>query len=220
MQKDLAFIFDMNGTMIDDMSYHTTVWHDLLTKDLGASLSLPEVKSHMYGKNEEVFERIFGKGYFTPEEMHHYSIEKEKRYQKIYLPNLKLIKGLEDFLISAHEMKIPMAIGTAAIPFNVNFVLDNLPVKKFFKGIVTAEDVKDSKPDPETFIKAAEILNSKPENCIVFEDSPKGAETALNAGMSCVAVLTYHDKKDFDKYPNVIQYIHNYTGLNPNTLNY
>lgn len=208
----------MNGTMIDDMSFHTTVWHDLLTGDLGANLSLPEVKSHMYGKNEEVFERIFGKGHFSPEEMHHYSIEKEKRYQKVYLPELKLIEGLEDFLVAAYEKQIPMAIGTAAIPFNVNFVLDNLPVRKFFKGIVTAEDVKDSKPHPETFIKAAEILNVKPENCIVFEDSPKGAETALNAGMPCVAILTYHEKCDFEKYPNVIKYIKNYVGLNAGNL--
>ena len=66
MKKIKAFIFDMNGTMIDDMPYHIKAWHDIVTR-LGASLTVQQVKEQCYGKNEELLERIFP-GRFTLEE--------------------------------------------------------------------------------------------------------------------------------------------------------
>lgn len=206
----LAFLFDLNGTLINDMEFHTKVWQALLNKDLGASLSWEEVKIQMYGKNSEVLERVFGKGRFTQKEMDDWSIEKEKRYQKIYLPHLKLLEGLDGFLKKASDHHIQMAIGSAAIPFNINFVLDNLKLHHYFKAIVSADDVRKSKPDPETFLKAASLLNVLPENCIVFEDAPKGVESALNAGMKCIVILTAHEKVEFEKYNNVIGLVNDY----------
>ena len=205
-----AFLFDMNGTMIDDMKFHTDVWHHLLTADLGVSLTWEEVKLQMYGKNSELLERVFGKDKFTQEEMDWWSIEKEKRYQKIYLPYLKLLNGLDELLKKAKQRNIPMAICSAAIPFNINYVLDNLQLHHYFNVIVSADDVILSKPHPETFLKAASLMNVQPENCIVFEDAPKGVEAALNAGMKCVVLLTAHGKEDFEKYPNVIGMVEDY----------
>ena len=86
--KPQAFIFDLNGTMIDDMDYHITGWHALLNGELGASMNREEVKKQMYGKNSEVLTRIFGKDRFTWEEMDRLSIEKEKKYQQAYKPHL------------------------------------------------------------------------------------------------------------------------------------
>lgn len=213
MSINKAFIFDMNGTLIDDMSFHLDVWFDFLNKDLGANLPYEVVKSHMYGKNEEVIERIFGKGHYTPEEMAEFSIEKERRYQAVYKPHLKLIPGLEDLLSKAHQKSVPMAIGTAGIPFNVHFVVDNLDLKQYFRAIITADDVAYSKPHPETFLLAAKALNYAPENCIVFEDSPKGVETALNAGMPCIVIKTVHNESDFSEYTNIIKFVDDYTQL-------
>ena len=92
-----AFLFDLNGTIIDDMSYHAEAWFDILNNDLGASLSKEEVKQQMYGKNHELLVRIFGENRFTVEEMNALSFEKEKRYQQAYLPKLALIPGLDGF---------------------------------------------------------------------------------------------------------------------------
>ena len=77
-----AFLFDLNGTMIDDMQYHKQVWYDILNDELGANLSWDEVASHMYGKNVELLIRIFGPNHFTMEEMDRLSIAKEKKYQE------------------------------------------------------------------------------------------------------------------------------------------
>jgi beta-phosphoglucomutase-like phosphatase (HAD superfamily) len=85
---DKAFLFDLNGTMIDDMQFHLKAWYHILNDDLGANLSWEETKSHMYGKNSELLIRVFGKDRFTQEEMDRLSVEKEKRYQQEYKPHL------------------------------------------------------------------------------------------------------------------------------------
>lgn len=209
--KKKAFIFDLNGTMVDDMEYHVKAWYHVLNDDMGAGLSWEEVRSHMYGKNSELFIRVFGKDRFTKEEMDHASMEKERRYQKAYLPHLALIKGLNEFLEKAAEADIEMAIGSAAIPFNIDFVLDNLNIRHYFKAVVSADDVAISKPDPETYLKCAKLLGVAAEDCIVFEDAPKGVEAALNAGMESVVLTTMHGKEDFAAYTNAIVYISDYT---------
>lgn len=192
-----AFIFDLNGTMINDMEYHNRAWFHILNHDLGANLSREEVKREMYGKNQELLVRVFGNDRFSVEEMNRLSLEKEKRYQAEYRPHLKLIDGLEDFLKTAYEAGIPMAIGSAAITLNVNFVLDGLSLRPYFKAIVNADHVTQSKPDPETFLQAARLLSIAPEHCIVFEDAPKGVEAALHAGMQTVVLTTMHTKEEF-----------------------
>lgn len=208
-----AFLFDLNGTMIDDMQYHNKAWFHILNDDLGANLSWDEVKQNMYGKNSELLVRVFGADRFTQEEMHELSLEKEKRYQQAYRPLLKLIPGLDVFLAAAKAQHILMGIGSAAIPFNINFVIDGLGVRHYFNSIVSAEDVVLSKPDPETFLKGAQELGVLPEECIVFEDAPKGVEAALNAGMRVVVLTTMHEAHEFEAYPNIIQFIANYETL-------
>lgn len=210
-----AFIFDLNGTMIDDMQYHAEAWYDILNNDLKAGLTWDEVKDEMYGKNDELLVRVFGDNHFSPNRMKELSVEKERRYQAAYTPKLKLINGLQKFLEMAQERKIPMAIGSAAVPFNIDFVLDNLNIRHFFQALVSADDVLISKPDPETFIKCAMILNVAPEECIVFEDAPKGVEAAQNAGMKTVVLTTMHGKEEFEMYNNVIEFIEDYTGVSP-----
>ena len=209
MKKTSAFILDMNGTMIDDMPYHIKAWHDIVTR-LGAKMTLQEVKEQCYGKNEELLERIFP-GRFSMEEKKQLEHEKESYYQQVYKADMKAIAGLHEFLARAWSHDIHIAIGSAAIMFNINFILDGLNLRPFFKAIVSADHVEVSKPDPETFLKAAEGLGIQPDLCVVFEDAPKGVETALNAGMRCVVLTTMHAKEEFLQYPNIIGFISDYT---------
>ena len=207
-----AILFDLNGTMINDMEYHIKAWYNLLN-ELGAGLSMEETKLQCYGKNQELLERIFP-GRFSTGEMEKMSMEKEKKYQQTFRPHLKLIEGLDEFLQDNKATGIKMGIGTAAIRFNVDFVLDGLQLHQYFDSIVTADDVINSKPDPETFLKGAAQLGVLPEECLVFEDSPKGAEAALHAGMKCVAITTMHEPGDFNT-ANIIKVISSYEkGLN------
>jgi len=208
-----AFLFDLNGTMIDDMQYHTIAWHKILTEDLGAQITVEETKAQMYGKNSELLDRVFGRGYFTDERTLEISLEKERRYQEAFRPHLKLIEGLGEFLEKAKQEDIRMAIGSAAITFNIDFVLDNLNVRSYFDAIVSADDVRESKPHPETFLKGAQLLKVQPSECVVFEDAPKGVEAAANAGMPCVVLTTMHEEEEFKQYSNIIKFVKDYTEL-------
>jgi beta-phosphoglucomutase len=207
-----AFIFDLNGTMINDMEFHTRAWMHLMNHDLGGNFTWEEVKAQMYGKNPEVLVRMFGTDRFTADEMTELSIEKERRYQKEFLQHLALLPGLADLLERAYQAGVVMGIGSAAIPFNIDFVLDNLNIRHYFKAIVSADDVTISKPHPETYLRVAELLQVPPTDCLVFEDVPKGAEAALNAGMPAVILTTTHQQDEFESLPNVIHFADDFTG--------
>ncbi len=208
--KPKALLFDLNGTMIDDMGFHLEVWNRILNDDLKAGLTRDEVKQQMFGKNNELLDRVFGKGAFNEEQVKEISKKKEELYQELYRPELKLIPGLENLLEKAFRESVSMAIGSAALPFNIGFVIDNLLIRHYFKTIVSADDVLESKPNPEVFLKAAQQLGIAPEDCIVFEDVPKGAEAALNAGMKVIIVTTTHAPEEFENYPNVLYFISDY----------
>jgi len=206
-----AFLFDLNGTMINDMEYHIKAWHRILN-DLGADISMERMKAECYGKNDEILERICP-GRFTPEQKAKMSMEKEMQYQKEFRPSLKLIKGLDGFLDRSEKAGIKMAIGSAAIMFNVDFVIDGLSIRHYFDALISADNVAKSKPDPETWLTCARELSVAPTECLVFEDSPKGVESAQNAGMDCVVITTMHEPEDFKQYSNVIRFIEDFDAL-------
>jgi beta-phosphoglucomutase len=206
--KYKAFLFDLNGTMINDMPYHIKAWRRILN-ELGASISLQKVKEECYGKNQELVERIFP-GRFSQKEKDRMGKEKETQYQIEFRPHLQLINGLDAVLKKSMNAGIKMAIGSAAILSNINFVIDGLHIRQYFDAIVSADDVKRSKPDPETFSKCADELGIKAKDCLVFEDAPKGVESAMNAGMDCIVITTLHQPEEFDRYNNIISFIKDY----------
>lgn len=207
--KYKAFLFDLNGTMIDDMAYHVKAWHRILN-ELGANLSMERVKEECYGKNFELLERIFP-GRFSLQEKEAMSFDKEKQYQEEFRPHLRLIAGLHDFLQQAKAAGIKMAIGSAAIRFNIDFVLDGIGIRHFFDAIISADDVEISKPHPETWRKCAAKLGMEPHHCLVFEDVPKGVEAAQKAGMDSIVITTMHHKEEFANYDNVVSFIEDFT---------
>ncbi len=206
-----AFLFDLNGTMIEDMSYHINAWHTIFIK-LGADCTLQQSQEECYGKNAEILERIFP-GRFSAEEKKKIGDNKEATYREEYKPYLKLISGLEDFLAAAKKQHIKMAVGSAAMMLNIDFVLDNLNIRHYFDAVISGDDVEKSKPDAETYLKCSTALNVLPFECLVFEDVPKGVECAANAGMKTVIIAGLHDKKEFARFDNIVNFIKDYTGL-------
>ena len=146
------------------------------------------------------------------------SLEKEKQYQQTFKPHLQSLPGLMEFLQQVHKAGIKMAIGSAAIMFNIDFVLDNLKIRKYFDALISADDVQHSKPHPETYLKCAKKLNMEPHDCLVFEDAPKGVESAFNAGMNVYVITLMHEKEEFNAYTNIIGFSKDYENLNLSSL--
>ncbi len=211
-----GIIFDLDGTMVDNMMVHHHAWQRKL-RQLGLDLPVEEVMTKVHGVNEEILERLFGDR-FSEQERKQHSLEKEEEYRRIFKGDLKLINGLPQFLDELTLQKIPLAIGSAAPPENVDFVLDNLEIRTYFNVILHARDVNIGKPNPEIYLKVAKLLGLSATDCLVFEDSPTGAEAASRAGCPLIIVTTTHKESEFSKYPNILKFISDYSELNVNHL--
>lgn len=212
MDKQFGLIFDLDGTMINNMEFHKIAWKQMLNK-LGLSWTDEQVRPHLFGTNAEIYRRIFG-DVFTADEIERNSEEKEQTYRDIYKDHLRPVDGLSHLLdkVKADE-RFKLAIGTSAPKKNVEFVLDGLDIRSHFSVVVTADDVVNGKPHPETFLKASRLLNIPPEKCLAFEDVSKGVQAARSAGMKSVVITTTHPKNDFESVSGIVKIIDSYNEI-------
>lgn len=206
-----ALIFDMDGTLVDNMPFHLRTWVEWARGE-GVDLPEPELLSKTHGTIGEVVRRLFP--HVTSEaEVHELGEKKEAYYREAYRPHLKLIPGVAEFLEEARRKGIPMAVATAGDWTNVRFTLDGTEIRHYFPVIIAGEDVKHGKPHPEVFLKAAARLEVEPEDCLVFEDSPAGTEAARRAGMKAIVVNQMNDRKDFGAHEHVLHWARDYFDL-------
>ena len=136
----------------------------------------------------------------TDEEKEFYCTKKNDIYVDYIkkLEKAEVLPGVRDFLITAREMGIPMALGSASK--NAPMILEKLGITELFDIIVDGNSVSKAKPDPEVFTKAADMLGIDYSDCIVFEDSQAGIDAAISAGMGVIAVDKNHVLKNANKY--------------------
>lgn len=211
-----GIIFDLDGTMVDNMMVHHRAWQKILA-NYGLDMEMEEVMEKVHGINEEILERLFGDR-FTAADRRRISLEKEEVYRSVFLPDLRLLEGLAAFMDQVDAAGIPMGIGSAAPPENVNFVLDNLNLRPRFKAIRHARDVRRGKPDPEIYHSVADALDLSARECLIFEDSPVGAEAAERAGSRVIVVTTTHQPDEFDHLKNIMMYVNDFSDLRLNDL--
>ena len=193
--KTQAVIFDLDGTLIDNNSYHRQTWEKYLEK-IGKKISEEEFNANMNGRtNEDAIKYIFGKDISNEDSLKH-TLEKESLYREIYKPFIKPVPGLIDFLEILKSKNIPMAIATSGIQPNIDFMFENIPIKQYFDLVVNSSHIKKGKPDPEIYLKVASLLHVSPKNCLVFEDAAVGIKSAKAAGMKVIAVATTQPKEE------------------------
>ena len=208
-----AFIFDMDGTLIENMTFHIQAWQRFLS-EMGIDMTEAEIHQQNHGTIEEIIRRIFG-SHLSDAEVAVLGERKESLYRTLYHPHLRPIKGLIPFLQAAQAMGVPMAIGTSAGQQNIDFVLKGLNIAAYFTACVGGDDVAYGKPHPETFLTAAQKLGVTSERCIVFEDTVSGVEAAQNAGMVAIALTTTSPASVFENLPNVEKIVQDYSRLHP-----
>jgi beta-phosphoglucomutase len=203
-----ALLFDMDGTIMDNMLVHHEAWRDLL-KTLGYTWSIQEVKQRVWGKNDEIFERLFP-GVYSSEEKRELATRKELMYIERYRPHITLLPGLENLLTNVRNAGMFTAIVTAAPRINVDFAYENLNLSRFFDAVVHADEVVRGKPDPEGYLLGAKRLGVSRSRCLVFEDAPVGVRAAHAAGMDSYVVLTTHSADEFTEFPNIKGFINDF----------
>jgi len=203
-----AFIFDMDGTIIDSMPTHVTSWARALG-EFGHTTSTEELHKNNWGNVYDVVRSILGDD-LSDDQVSQIAVRKEELFRETYRSDLRLIDGLDTFLNDVKRVGIPMALATNAGWDNINYVLDGLGIGNYFNTIISGMDVDRAKPDPEMFLKAACGLGVDPANCIVFEDSANGIEAADAAGMRIVLVKTFHKPQFYDSHPSIVRTIRDY----------
>ncbi len=208
---DRGFIFDLDGTLIDNMMIHHHAWQRQLSR-LGLELSIDEVRQTIHGKNNEILGRLFGVR-FSDDERREIAAEKELHYRILSEKQLRPIHGFESFMKNVKSLGVPVGIGTAGPPENVRHGLQESGLRHFFDVIIDSSQVQKGKPDPEVFQNVAADIGVPLGQCLVFEDSPIGVATAMNAGCKAVVVTTTHRREEFEQYANVVKFIRDYTEI-------
>ncbi|CAN5616123.1 beta-phosphoglucomutase family hydrolase [soil metagenome] len=189
-----AFIFDMDGTLVDNMHVHSDAWRILLEEN-GVEMDEHKFLVATAGRtNREIIPEVFGA--LSDERITELAVRKETLYREAFLPIRKPIAGVVELLEEAKEHGIKMAVATAASNPNMEFILDGLDLRRYFGAITTATDVKIGKPDPAMFLVSAEKLGVNPSDCMVFEDALGGFEAAKRAGMKAIGIATVNSVED------------------------
>ena len=189
MKSPTAAVFDMDGTLVDNMQFHVDAWLTLTAKR-GLSLTRELFERTYAGmKNEEILPLLFQRE-LPKEEVAALAHEKEEQYRALYRKHLAPLPGLMPLLDRLKKAGVRCAVATAAPPGNRELVLDGLDLRKRFEHVIGAEHAARGKPAPDIYLAAAKALGVQPSDCVAFEDAINGVLSARAAGMECVAVLT------------------------------
>ncbi|WP_170065543.1 HAD-IA family hydrolase [Abditibacterium utsteinense] len=202
-----ALIFDMDGTLVDNMKFHLQAW-PIWARREGLLLADEEILSRTHGTISDIVARFFPDKF--REERFQIGERKEALYRELYAPHLRLLPGCADLLNWARDTKMPIALATAGDATNIAFTLDGLGIASFFVELVGGEDVSLGKPDPQVFLLAAQKMKVAPEKCLVFEDSPAGVEAARRAGMKCIVVNAMAPREMFGDTSHVVKWARDY----------
>jgi beta-phosphoglucomutase len=184
-----ACIFDLDGVIVDTARYHFLAWKKL-TDQLGINFTEADnerLKGVSRIASLEIILEI-GKVKADENQKHEYATRKNRWYVE-YISRMtpdEILPGSIAFIKELRNAGIRVAIGSASK--NTPMILERVGISDLFDAVADGNIVKRAKPDPEVFIKAAELVDIKPERCVVFEDAVAGVQAAINAGMMCIGV--------------------------------
>ena len=214
MTENIAFIFDMDGTIVDNMRVHNQTWQ-IVMADEGVQIDIDDFNRQTTGKKTPEILRLYLGERATEAEIQRISEKKENIYRQVFRPYLRAIAGLPGFLEEARKLHIPVALATSAGKTNIEYTLSGTGLKPYFDVLVGGEDVLQGKPDPEIFLMAAQRLGIPAPRCLVFEDALLGIEAACRAGMKAVAITTTLPAKDFVGLCPVVEIASDFMDLHP-----
>jgi beta-phosphoglucomutase family hydrolase len=185
-----AVLWDMDGVIADTADYHYRAWQSVF-KERGVAFSKADFMRYFGRRHDTIVHFSLGDS-ISPEELHAISEKKQALYRRMVSKNVIPLPGALTLIKSLNEHGIRTAIGTSAVPDNVEVILSGLGIENCFQAIAYGTEVAEGKPSPLIYQLAAKKLGVKPAGCVVIEDAIAGVDAAKRAGMKCIAVTNSH----------------------------
>lgn len=188
-----GLIFDLDGTLADSMPLHFDGWKKACER-FGARIDPEFLRNHTGSPGWAIASAIIESnglnGNVTVDQILKVKVEEFHKFQH-------LIKPVEPVaeIVKKYFGKLPMAVGSGGHREAVDKTLEVIGMKRYFDIVITASDVKQYKPHPETFLKCAELMNLHPQFIEVFEDGDLGIEAGIAAGMMVTDVRSWYPVK-------------------------
>lgn len=186
MNSDKCIIFDMDGVLINSEPLHFE-FEEILFDSLGITVDRKQHETFV-GTTSKTMWTIIKKTHNPPFSVSEL-ILKERSGFLVYLKNqksLNLIQGIPELLDRLTDAGFILALASSSPHKLINYILSECNIDEYFPVRISGDDVINGKPDPDIFIKTAELTGIKPENCLVIEDSANGVGAAVKAGMRCI----------------------------------
>lgn len=204
-----AVIFDMDGVICHTNPFHSEAFKIFFEKR-NVFPTEEEFQHHMYGKsNGYILSHFLGRK-IEGQELLDLEFEKESLFREIYQHHINPISGFLDFFHSLKKEGFKTGVATSAPFANLELIGGRLDLFPHLESALASEHVTRHKPDPEVYLKTADNLSLRPDQCVVFEDSFSGVSAAKNAGMKVVGVLSSHTVAQL---PKCDMYIEDYLNL-------
>jgi len=208
-----AIIFDCDGVIADTEPIHMAAFGRILVEEGVPPLTEDDYFAHYLALDDRgCFTRAFSErgASLTPDQLKVLITRKAGYVEQAMASGLQLLPGAEQFIRVAAE-RYPLAVASGALRAEIETILDHGGLSDCFRAIVSAEDVNRSKPYPDPFIKALELLNLpaaagiQPPECLVIEDSIHGVRAAHQAAMRCLAVTNSYPKEKLSEAALVVE---------------
>lgn len=189
MEKLSACIFDLDGVVVDTAKYHYIAWKSL-ANELGFDFTKDDnerLKGVSRMTSLDILLSIGGVK-LDQETKLELADKKNRNYLEYILKMTpdEILPGVKEFMNELRSNGVKIALGSASK--NAMTILNQLELTDYFDAIVDGTHVSNAKPDPEVFLKGAELLKVVPSECVVFEDAEAGVEAAINGKMKCVGI--------------------------------
>tara|TARA_Y100000588_G_scaffold21269_1_gene21457 strand:- start:3981 stop:4652 length:672 start_codon:yes stop_codon:yes gene_type:complete len=203
----IGALFDWDGVIIDSHNQHEESWSKLANEE---NKKLPDdfFKLTFGMRNENIIPKFFSNwiDVTNEREIARLADRKEEIYREIIISEgIEPLPGVRDLLQSLKSERIACSIASSTPFANIEAVMNIIELSDYFEAITAAEDVRNGKPSPEVFLKAAGKIALDPKNCVVFEDAHVGIEAGLAANMHVIAVANTHPIESLGKAHTVLE---------------
>ena len=192
--KTKAVIWDMDGVIANTAQYHFQGWQIVLRRR-GSDYTKEDYWRNTGKRSDAIIKNIMGEG-IPPDEIVTIIKEKDETFQKLMENGIKSFPGVTTLIQSLKAHQFKLAIASSAPMENILMVTRSLKIDDSFDAIISGWEVTKGKPDPQTFLLAAERLGIETKNCVVIEDAISGVTASKRARMRCVAVTNTTSREE------------------------